>query len=126
VFHEGSGNVEQIATFSGFNKISEENSFLVISFEAINKHWNDERESEQFQEHGRAGNDVAWIKALIPELITIYSVDTTRMYATGISNEGIFSQHRAMELSHHFSTVASLTAQIAAPLSKASSTIHAI
>ena len=116
VFHGGGGNAQQIAKFSGFNEISEENGFLVIYPEAIDKHWNDGRQSEKFQEHDEKVNDVAWIAALITELQTTYSVDYNRIYAVGISNGGIFSQRLALELSKHFAAVASLTAQIAEPL----------
>ena len=116
VFHGGGGNAQQIATFSGFNTLSEENGFLAIYPQAIDKHWNDGRESEKFREHDKKVNDVAWIDALITELKTTYSVDNKRIYAVGISNGGIFSQRLAIELSHHFAAVASLTAQIAEPL----------
>jgi len=118
VFHGGGGNAQQIAKFSGFNKISEEKGFLVLYPEAIDKHWNDGRESARFQEHDEKVNDVAWIDTLITELKTTYSVDNKRIYAVGISNGGIFSQRLAIELSQHFAAIASLTAQIAKPLAK--------
>jgi len=116
MFHGGGGNAEQIATFSGFNTLSEKHEFLAIYPQAMDKHWNDGRESEKFQEHDAKINDVAWIEELIAELKRTYSVDKKRMYATGISNGGIFSQRLAIELGHHFAAVASLTAQIARPL----------
>ena len=119
VFHGGGGNAKQIAKLSGFNKISEEKGFLVLYPEAIDKHWNDGRESARFREHDEKVNDVAWIDALITELKTTYSVDNKRIYAMGISNGGIFSQRLAIELGQHFAAIASLTAQIAEPLAQA-------
>jgi polyhydroxybutyrate depolymerase len=87
--------------------------------QAIDNHWNDGRESKKFQEHDAKINEVSWIEKLIAELKRTYSVDKKRMYATGISNGGIFSRRLAIELGHHFAAVGSLTAQIARPLAKA-------
>ena len=119
VFHGGGGNARQIAKFSGFNDLSEKHGFLVIYPQAIDKHWNDGRESEKFQEHDAKINDVAWIEELIGELKRTYPVDKKRMYATEISNGGIFSQRLAIELGQYFGAIASLTAQIAKPLAEA-------
>lgn len=119
VFHGGGGNAGQIAKFSDFNKLSEENGFLVIYPEAIDKHWNDGRESEKFRDHDAKVSDVAWIKELIGKLQNNYSIDKKRIYATGISNGGIFSQRLAIELGQDFAAVASLAAQIAEPLALA-------
>ena len=121
VFHGGGGNAKQIATFSGFNKLSEKHGFLAIYPQAIDKHWNDGRESEKFREHDAKVNDVARIEELIAELKRTYSVDKKRMYATGISNGGIFSQRLAIELGQHFAAITTLTAQIAEPLAEAKS-----
>jgi len=122
VFHGGGGNAEQIAKFSGFNTLSEKHGFLAIYPQAIDKHWNDGRNSEKFREHDTRIHDVAWIKKLLGELKRTYSIDTRRVYATGISNGGIFSQRLAIELGQHFAAVASLTAQIAEPLAKTNPT----
>lgn len=102
VFHGGGGNARQIAKFSDFNKLSEENDFLVIYPEAIDKHWSDGREGEKFREHDAKINDVAWIEKLILEIKKTYAVDHHRIYATGISNGGILSQRLAIELGQHF------------------------
>lgn len=119
VFHGGGGNARQIAQFSGFNTLSENEGFLVIYPQSIDKHWNDGRESEKFRDHDAVINDVAWVEKLILEINKTYVVDHHRIYATGISNGGIFSQRLAIELGQHFAAVASLTAQIAEPLADA-------
>ena len=118
VFHGRGGNVEQIAKFSGFNTLSEKHGFLAIYPQAIATHWNYGRESEKFHEHDGKINDVAWVEELIAELKRTYSVDKKRIYATGISNGGIFSQRLAIALGRHFAAVASLTSQIAELLAK--------
>ncbi len=59
VFHGGGGNAKQIAKFSSFNKLSEENGFFVIYPQSIDKQKNDRRESEKFREHKEKVNDVA-------------------------------------------------------------------
>ena len=116
VFHGGGGKAQKIAKFSGFNRLSETHGFLTIFPQAIDKHWSDGREIEKFRDHDAKVRDVVWIKELIENLQSTYSIDAKRIYATGISNGGIFTQRLAIELGQHFAAVASLTAQIALPL----------
>ena len=119
VFHGGGGDARQIAGFSGFSMLSEKHGFITIYPQSIDKHWNDGRHSEKFRDHDATINDVAWIEGLIGGLERKYSIDKTRVYATGISNGGMFSQRLAIELGQHFAAVASLTAQIPEPLAEA-------
>jgi poly(3-hydroxybutyrate) depolymerase len=53
--------------------------------------------NERFPEHDAKIEDVAWIEELITEAPKTYKVDYKRIYATGISNGGIFAQLLAIE-----------------------------
>jgi len=118
VFHGGGGNAVGIAKFSGFSLLSEQNEFIAVYPQSIDKHWNDGRDSVKFRDHDAKINDVSWIKELITELDRKYSIDKERIYATGISNGGMFVQRLAIEMAEHLAAVASVTAQIPIQLAK--------
>jgi len=119
VFHGGGGNARQIARHSDFNRLSEKHGFIAVYPQAIDKHWNDGRTSEKFLKHDAGIDDVAWIEALIGRIEEIYAVDDKRVYATGISNGGMFCQRLAIESGRYFAAIASLAAQIPEPLARA-------
>ncbi|MFH1005178.1 MAG: T9SS type A sorting domain-containing protein [Bacteroidota bacterium] len=51
-------------------------------------------------------DDVGFINALIDSLRSQYNIDTTRIYATGISNGAIMAYRLACELSHRIAAIA--------------------
>lgn len=51
-------------------------------------------------------NDVAFIRALIDQLVATYRIDAKRVYATGHSNGGIMSYRLACELSDRIAAIA--------------------
>ena len=51
-------------------------------------------------------NDVGFIDALLDTLINQYSIDTNRIYATGMSNGGFMSYRLACELSDRIAAIA--------------------
>ncbi|MFC1825153.1 alpha/beta hydrolase family esterase [Thermodesulfobacteriota bacterium] len=116
VFHGGGGTAERFARYTGFNEISEENGFIVVYPQGINSHWNDGRKSEKFRQQNLEVDDVAFIMELIKRLKKEYFIDDKRIFATGMSNGGFICQRLAIEKSHHFAAVASVTAQVSEPL----------
>lgn len=54
----------------------------------------------------KAVDDVAFVNSLLNKLFTRYSVDTTRVYATGTSNGAMFCYRLACELSHRIAAIA--------------------
>lgn len=116
VFHGGGALAKRCANFTGFNDISEKHGFIAVYPQGINKHWNDGRRSEKFYEQDKKIDDVAFVAALLKNLKAEFNIDENRVYATGMSNGGIFCQRLAIEQSRRFAAVASVTAQIAQPL----------
>lgn len=57
-------------------------------------------------------DDVGFIDALLDRLIQENSIDTTRIYATGMSNGGFMSYRLACELSHRFAAIAPVAASM--------------
>lgn len=69
--------------------------------------WNVGSSFEQFT---MGTDDVGFISALIDTIIKNYSVDTTRIYATGHSNGSMMSYRLAAELSHRIAAIGCVSA----------------
>jgi polyhydroxybutyrate depolymerase len=103
VFHGGGGHDWNMPGFTHFDALADEQSFFVAYPDAINGNWNDGRGISQT-------DDVAFVRVLIAELERSYPVDPDRVYATGISNGGFFSNRLACDLSDKIAAIASVAA----------------
>ena len=102
-FHGGGGHDYNMPRFTGFDEIAASRGFIVAYPESVNTHWNDTRALSP-------ADDAGFVRALIAELERAYPVDHARVYATGISNGGFFSQRLACDLSDQIAAVASVAA----------------
>ena len=102
-FHGFGSNAIQQEIYSGMNVIAETEKFLVAYPEGLLNSWN------VGWTFGTMSDDVAFISALIDELIETKGVDPDRVYATGMSNGGFFSYRLACELNDKVAAVASVT-----------------
>ncbi|MCE9600300.1 MAG: prolyl oligopeptidase family serine peptidase [Spirochaetia bacterium] len=110
VLHGGGGNGRIGASMSGFTKKSDEEGFIVVypfgwgRFDETLLTWN-------------AGNccgkaltdnkdDVAFIRAVVQNIKGQYAVDSSRVYATGMSNGGMMTHRLACEAADVFTGVA--------------------
>jgi len=57
-------------------------------------------------------DDVGFISALLDTLIAQYAIDTTRVYATGMSNGGFMSYRLACEMPHRIAAIAPVAASM--------------
>ncbi len=106
----GSNAVEQ-AVYSRFNSFADLNGFIVVYPEGLEatvpeinytgQHWN------AYFETGV--DDIGFIDFLIDVLWNRYTIDITRVYATGMSNGGFMSYTLACELSDRIAAIASVT-----------------
>jgi polyhydroxybutyrate depolymerase len=103
VFHGGGSHDYNMPRFTGFDRLAESRGFVVAYPESVNTHWNDTRNLSP-------ADDVGFVRALIADLEHSYPVDPARIYATGISNGGFFSQRLACDLSSQIAAVASVAA----------------
>jgi polyhydroxybutyrate depolymerase len=111
-FHGKGGNGKEMEKMTGFSEIAEQAGFIVVYPDAIGQHWDARRGSQPETTH-----DVEFIAALIQELSKRYSIDRRRIYATGFSNGGMFSQRLACELADKITAVASVSAALPENLS---------
>jgi polyhydroxybutyrate depolymerase len=103
VFHGGGGNARTMPNFTAFDQLADANGFIVAYPGSFNKHWNDSRGLSP-------ADDVAFVRAAIDELERKYKIDTGRVYATGISNGGFFSNRLACDLTDKLTAIASVAA----------------
>lgn len=110
VFHGGSGTAEGAERTYGMNKIAGGQGFAVTYPQGLNKHWNVGRPKAN-----PGVDDLAFVSALIDKLTSELQIDRNKVYACGISNGGIFSNHLALHLSNKISAIASVAGAIAVP-----------
>jgi polyhydroxybutyrate depolymerase len=103
VFHGGGGHASNMPRFTKFDADADANGFIVAYPESFNKSWSDTRGLSP-------ADDIGFIRALIAHLLKTQDIDSKRVYATGISNGGFFSQRLACDLTDEFAAVASVAA----------------
>jgi len=117
-FHGGGGNAEQAEKFTRFDPLSDRDGFIVVYPDALNKNWNDGRNAQNIQSQREKVDDVGFISALLARLTREYNIDPKRVYATGPSNGGIFSNRIGAELSDRFAAIAPVIGGMARPVAE--------
>ncbi len=112
VFHGGYGRGRTVQRQSGFNDLADREGFVVAYPDGIDKHWNDGR----LQTTNPDVDDVGFVSALIDRLATTKNIDRSRVYATGISNGGAFTNKLACELSDKIAAFAPVASSLSVVL----------
>ncbi len=106
VFHGGRTPAQNMIRYTRMNDIADREKFIVVYPQGLNNQWNDGRKNAP------ANDDVGFIRALLDHLEATQSIDKRRIYATGISNGGMFAQRVACELAGKITAVASVAASM--------------
>jgi polyhydroxybutyrate depolymerase len=109
VFHGGGGNSRQIQRYMAMDAIADRENFIVVYPNGINRQWNDGRD---FKESISANDDVQFINQLLDSMQKNYTVNSKRVFSTGISNGGFFSIYLSYKLSHRLLAIAPVCASI--------------
>ena len=118
VFHGGGlGSAAQAERSYGFCELADQKHFLAVFPEGLDHHWNDGRQASRL---GQAleSDDTGFVAALIDHLVATHRVDPKRVYATGISNGGIFYYALAAQLSAKIAAIAPVAGNLAEPLAE--------
>lgn len=91
VFHGGGGNARQIERETRFSDLAEREGFVAVYPQGIGDQWNDERSVPGSRAHEEHVDDVAFVRTLLDTLARRLTIDTTRIFATGISNGAFIS-----------------------------------
>lgn len=102
-----------MAGTTGMHLLAKQEGFLVVYPEAGGSDhlWNDGRSTTADD-----ADDVAFIERLIEHLVNTANVDPNRIYATGLSNGGMFTLRLACELSDRIAAFAPVIANFPAEL----------
>lgn len=111
-FHGGGGNSKTQRHISGMNATADRNGFIAVYPQGTNKKgklvkgytWNGGGCCGWAQENRI--DDVKFTAALLDALQAEFSIDTKRVYATGISNGAIMSYRLACELADRIAAIA--------------------
>lgn len=116
MLHGGGGSAVAAAKLTGFSRMADTAGFIVVYPEAVNRHWNDGRRVRLFRAHREEVDDVGFFAALGDRLARDLAVDTTRVFAAGISNGGMMCHRLGCELSGRIAAIAPVAASMPAPL----------
>ena len=118
VFHGGGGEGTGVSRLTKFNQLADKENFIVVYPDGVEKHWNDGREDVQAKAFQEKVDDDAFVNAMIDAIPKEYKIDAKRVYSTGISNGGFFSNFLAVNLSNRIAAIAPVVGGIADPFYK--------
>ncbi len=102
--HGGLGSGKNFRHMTGFDALADAKGFIVAYPDGMHRHWADGRGVNWADQHGV--DDVAFISSLIDDVERIATVDTRRVYATGISNGGLMCERLGLELGARIAAIA--------------------
>jgi polyhydroxybutyrate depolymerase len=115
-FHGGGGQGQSMQRLTGFNTLADQQGFIAVYPDAVDKNWNDGRDSPFLASQREGINDTGFVSALIDHLSHNLNIDPKRIYATGMSNGGIFSQMVGCELAGKIAAIAPVAGSMATKL----------
>jgi polyhydroxybutyrate depolymerase len=110
-FHGGGQFASQMREISGLDAVADREQFIVAYPEAFERSWADGRNTTAAERQGV--DDVAFAKAVVADIAKAYGIDRSRVYATGLSNGGMFSHRLACEATDTFVAIAPVAAAMA-------------
>lgn len=113
VFHGGGGNGTSLVGFSGFDKVADREGFIAVFPDGVGGNWNDGRENFASESHQLNVDDVGFTDVLIETIASEFPIDRKSIYATGISNGGIFCHFLAGQRSGTLAAIAPVAGGIA-------------
>lgn len=108
----GKADGDETAKHTGYNKLADQNNFIVAYPNGIGSQWNDGRGETYRNANNSKVDDVGFISALINKLIHTHNGDARRVYVTGISNGGMMTLRLGCELSTKLAAIAPIIANI--------------
>ena len=114
VFHgsDGDGQRARRATGYNFEKLANQNGFLVVYPDGFEHHWNGCRRAGPYSANKLDIDDVGFVDALISHFSETYRINHQRVFAMGMSNGGHMSYRLALELPHRITAIAATIASL--------------
>lgn len=102
-FHGGGGHAAGMDRLTHLNSVADRYGFIVVYPEGIETSWADGRGNTPADRQGV--DDVGFVVALLDRLASQVAIDPARVYATGISNGGMFVQRLGCELAQRLAGI---------------------
>jgi polyhydroxybutyrate depolymerase len=99
-FHGHGGDGAGEARLTRLDDLSDRFGFIVVYPDGIDRAWNDGRPQNA------GSDDIGFVSALVADLERRYPIDKKRIYATGFSNGGSFTQYLGCKLANQFAAIA--------------------
>ncbi|MHA6326655.1 CE1 family esterase [Roseivivax sp. CAU 1753] len=112
VFHGGEGDGRKAQQVSDLTSYARQQGFTAVFPNSPGQQWNDGRATT-----ASGIDDVGYTRALVSDLRTRFGTDTSRVFASGISNGGMFVQRLACDAPDLFRAYAVVAANMPADLS---------
>lgn len=116
VLHGGGGNAPNAERMTGFTELARKEGFIVVYPEGSSRFkdklltWNAGHCCGYAMT--RRVDDVGFIRNLIDKLVADYPIDSTRVYATGMSNGGMMAHRLGIELPDRIAAIAPVVAAL--------------
>ncbi|RIK05391.1 MAG: esterase [Acidobacteria bacterium] len=104
--HGGGGTGDYMESVGGFNALADQQGFVTAFPDALNRNWNDGRDSDFSPSHRDNIDDVGFLSKMIDSIAGETQIDMARVYATGISNGAMMSLRLACDLASRIAAVA--------------------
>ncbi len=124
-FHGGGGRGANMANV-GFREMVAKEQFLAIYPDGWRGNWNDGRNAPRIRSQQEGVDDVKFIRAIVNDLSKRYQIDRSRVFATGVSNGGIFCHYLAANAADLFAGIAPVIGGLAEPVAPTFKPSHPI
>ncbi|MDP3340272.1 PHB depolymerase family esterase [Frigidibacter sp.] len=111
VLHGGQGSGEGIASTTGMTSAADQVGFVALFPNSDGKQWNDGRASTRSNI-----DDVGFLRAVIADASARFGVDSSRVFASGLSNGGLMTQRLACDAAGSFRAFGVVVANMPADL----------
>jgi len=115
LLHGGGGRGERMAA-SGFGRLAARHGFLAVYPSGWQNHWNDGRGASRIRAQVAGVDDVKFLRAIVDDLEKRHRIDRGRIFASGVSNGGIFAHTLAARAADLFAGVAPIIGGLAEPV----------
>lgn len=120
ILHGGGGSAKGLirTTNSRFNELADENGFIAVYPNGIEKSWNDGARDSVGIARKLNINDVGFFEKMLENLDAEYNIDTKNIFVCGISNGGFMAQRLAFELSDKIKGIGVVAANLSKVLER--------
>jgi polyhydroxybutyrate depolymerase len=104
LLHGGGGTAEGMERIAHYNQVADAHGVLAVYPQGWQRSWNDGRPNTPAAKNHV--DDVKFISMLIDKLAADYSIDRSRVFASGLSNGAFMSQRLGCELAGRIKAIA--------------------